>query len=329
MKKILSFTLLLLLVYSCTHSAPFGETTYSIRALSTPSDKVIWTAAQNGFWARSIDGGLSWDTGHVPGMNADIRDMEAFDENSAVVMGVGSPALIYRTTNGGKSWREVFRLDHPDAFLDNMDFNAQGEGLVIGDPIDGRWTILGSHDRGAHWVQWNVAQCPEALPNEAAFAASGSGLIVNDSSWVFFSGGSISRMYLNRSAPWTIDTDTGTTFGVYSALQKSPHEFLIVGGDFRAEDERQRTAATIRLNGNTWGLHWHQNQPPRGYRSSVIQHGNYYLCTGPNGTDYSTNGTDWLPMLDEGYHVLSSSGSRVWAAGSDGRLKEITEDLPQ
>jgi photosystem II stability/assembly factor-like uncharacterized protein len=48
--------------------------------------------------------------------------VEAFDANTALIMAVDSPAVILKTKDGGKSWKEVFRDNRKGMFLDAMDF---------------------------------------------------------------------------------------------------------------------------------------------------------------------------------------------------------------
>ena len=68
----------------------------------------------------------------------DFRDIEAFDEKTAVIMGISEPAHILKTFNGGESWKLVYADSTKGIFLDAMDFFFDGRGVVIGDPINGR-----------------------------------------------------------------------------------------------------------------------------------------------------------------------------------------------
>src|SRR6478735_11591504 len=67
----------------------------SIRGLSVVSDKVIWASGSGGNVARSTDGGNTFTWMKVPGYEKnDFRDIEAFDENTAIIMGITTPAVI-------------------------------------------------------------------------------------------------------------------------------------------------------------------------------------------------------------------------------------------
>src|ERR1700733_15976538 len=74
----------------------YGTNT-SLRGLSVVDDKTIWVSGSNGTIGRSIDSGHTWKWMVVHGFeHAEFRDIEAFDETAAVIMGAGSPAYILR-----------------------------------------------------------------------------------------------------------------------------------------------------------------------------------------------------------------------------------------
>ena len=110
-----------------------------LQAVSTPSPEVIWLSGHEGRWARSVDAGATWESGTVEGYeDFQFRDVEAFDGSTALLMssGPGDESRILRTTDGGAEWQEVFRMDHPEGFLDCMDFWDSERGLVYGDAVD-------------------------------------------------------------------------------------------------------------------------------------------------------------------------------------------------
>ena len=69
---------------------------------------------------------------------SDFRDIEAFDGNTALIMAVGEPAYILKTNDGGENWKVVYENKTKGMFLDAMDFANNREGIVIGDPINGK-----------------------------------------------------------------------------------------------------------------------------------------------------------------------------------------------
>lgn len=321
---------LVMVFTACSDPAPFGKTNYSFRALHTPDDQTIWLAAQNGFWAHSTDGGTTWDTGHIAGFSGEIRDIESFGPNSAIAMGIESPGILFKTMDGGQTWKEVFRDEHPQNFFDNMDFNEKGQGIVVGDPIDGKWTLIGTNDYGESWIKWHPTVAYDASENDVCFAASGTGLIVGDSEITFFTGGYRSAV-VSSAAGLNLELvrDSSSSFGVYSAVKMKNGDYLFVGGDYRFPDSGNHNCGIISTRSGRTEVLWAET-PPGGYRSCVVSFGPYLIATGPNGTDISEDGLNWEELTGKGYHVLSvdKRESRIWAAGNNGHVAELTSLLP-
>ena len=83
----------------------------SIRGLSVVNDDVLWVSGANGMVGRSVDGGATFTWNKVEGFaKTDFRDIEAFDANTAIIMGIDTPAVILKTIDGGKSWKIVFQM---------------------------------------------------------------------------------------------------------------------------------------------------------------------------------------------------------------------------
>jgi len=90
------------LLTSGTHS--------SFRGLSVVSDKVIWVSGSNGTMGKSVDGGANWEWIVVPGYEKrDFRDIEAFDEKTAIIMAIAAPAVILKTRGRWQDLAESIR----------------------------------------------------------------------------------------------------------------------------------------------------------------------------------------------------------------------------
>ena len=153
----------------------------SFRGLSVVDDSIVWACGSKGSVVHTLDGGTNWlDRSPVGFEDLEFRSIHAFDAKTVCLASAGTPAVVLRTVDGGKSWSEVFRHDSTKAFFDAMVFWSPTDGLVVSDPIDGRWLMVRTEDGGLHWRVLEGDQAPMAVEGEAAFAASNGSLSVID-----------------------------------------------------------------------------------------------------------------------------------------------------
>src|SRR5688500_3537768 len=118
------------------------DTKTSLRGLSVVNDRALWVSGSNGTVGRSSDGGETWKWMVVQGFEKrDFRDIEAFDATTAIIMAVDAPSYILKTTDGGLTWKAVYENKTPGMFLDAMSFWNDQSGIVLGDPIGGKFFI--------------------------------------------------------------------------------------------------------------------------------------------------------------------------------------------
>lgn len=306
-----------------------NDTATHIRGLSVVSDSVAWVSGSNGMTARSTDGGKSWQWQQIQGYEkTDFRDIEAFDKHSAILMGIGSPAIILQTTDGGTSWKEVFRNEHKDMFLDAMHFWNVNSGIVIGDPVDGKFFISRTFDGGKTWEDLPLSQRPEPVEGEACFAASGTNIRGQDRDEACFITGGMRSRFFNRNGVVDLPLKQGSSstgansiaVRDFGKLKNSLH-LVVVGGDFSNDTAREGNCALSTDGGKTWVL---PATPPFGYRSCVeYLSKESLLACGTSGIDLSEDGgMNWKNISTEGYHVVrkAKKGSLVLLAGSHGRI---------
>ena len=305
----------------------------SLRGLSVVSDNVVWVSGSNGTVGRSSDGGKEWKWMTVKGFEkVDFRDIEAFDATTAVIMGTSEPAYILRTVDAGESWQVVFEDKTPGMFLDAMEFWNEQSGIVIGDPLNGRFFFARTFDGGKTWMKLSPDQLPMAEAGEACFAASGTNIraLDNDEA-VFVSGGKASSIFI-RDHKTSLPLLSGETLGansiaVWDRFQKNGgNHLVVVGGDFNNPKNDSLICFFSRDRGKTWIA---SMEHPHGYRSCVEFVNKKTLVTcGLSGVDYSTNGAEtWEVISNESFHVCrrAKSGKSVYLAGPNGRVAKLVK----
>jgi photosystem II stability/assembly factor-like uncharacterized protein len=307
-------------------------TASTIRGLSVVSDNIIWVSGSNGTVGKSTNGGKNWTWMKVQGFEkADFRDIEAFDASTAIIMAVAEPAYILKTTDGGTSWKVVYENKTKGIFLDAMEFWNEKSGIVIGDPVDGRFFIARTFDNGNSWQEIPYDNRPKADSGEACFAASGTNIRALDrDEAVFVSGGKKSRLFIRDKVidlPLVQGKETtgANSVSIYDDFKLHGGRVLIVtGGDFMNAADTALNCAYSNDGGRTWHA---PSEPPHGYRSCVeyLSRKDVVTC-GLNGVDYSLNGgKTWKWISREGFHVcrIAKSGTSVFLAGSNGKIGKL------
>jgi photosystem II stability/assembly factor-like uncharacterized protein len=311
-------------------------TTASLRGVSAVDDRVVWASGTRGTVLRTTDGGTTWHVTTVPGADSlDFRDIEAFDERRAYVLSIGngSASRIYKTEDAGRTWALQFTNADTTAFYDCIAFWDAQRGLAVSDPVQGRFRVLGTSDGGTTWVEVPPERIPPAIGGEAAFAASGTCLVVGrpDDVWIASGGGSATRVY--RSGMGGITWQVASTpirsgapsRGIFSIAFADRLRGVAVGGDYQAPSDTTANVALTDDGGATWRL---ASGRPMGYRSAVAYvpdaGGRGVVAVGTSGSDYSADGGETWTLIDTvGFNGVAFARGRTtagWAVGSGGRI---------
>ena len=313
----------------------------SIRAMSVPSEKVIWASGSKGMVAKSTNEGISFEWMQVKGYEKrDFRAMHAWNDQEAIIVAVAAPAIILKTLDGGASWNKVYENTDTSMFLDALHFSDVNNGTVIGDPIDGHLFILTTNNKGASWEKIPNDFFKSDLNNgEAFFASSNSNLIHLGKELVFVTGGLSSRLWKNGVAE-ALPLLQGTSSTGANSIAISPNEknIVIVGGDF-ANDKlakqnivgyqlfQTRKSALKDLSTTQLILKQLALSNPNGYKSSVEFIDNNRLITcGTSGVDLSKDkGASWEKISDLSFHIAKKHPTKkgAYLAGSGGRISFV------
>jgi len=342
MSKARMVPVLLIFVLATLASAQWVEqrsgTTARFRGVSAASDKIVWASGSGGTYALTTDGGETWRASILAGAaKLDFRDVEAIDANTAYLLsiGPGEQSKIFKTTNAGRDWTIQFTNRNPKAFFDSIAFSNPREGVAISDPVDGKFIVIKTTDGGATWNELSSTNLPLALEGEGAFAASGTCIAVHGSDRIWFvtGGAKVARVFrsIDGGKTWTVANTPiiagNASSGIFSIAFADSLHGVIVGGDYKKENEGGNNVAITGDGGSTWTLS--KGPRPAGFRSAVSYvpgRKGSLVVVGPSGSDYSTDGGEsWISLGSPGFHAMSfsSRGADAWGAGENGRLGRL------
>ena len=174
-----------------------GVTT-ELRTVKAVSPSIAWIGGYNGVVLRTTDGGTTWDNvgGGTIG-TGNIYSIAAMNESEALVTTtISTDTYIFRTTDAGVSWTQVYTLN--PSFINAIWMLDASKGIAVGDPVEGKFVVLKTEDSGLSWARLTTE--PEANASEFGFVGS---LCVRDNSLIWF-GTSAGRVLHS--------TDLGTTW---------------------------------------------------------------------------------------------------------------------
>jgi len=328
------FLIALAIFFQLPHwSLQTSGVTARLRGISAVNGRVAWASGSASTVLLTEDSGGLWKKITVTSDTVDFRDIDAIDEKTAYVLSIGNgdASRIYKTTDGGATWRLQFRNADPKVFLDAMSFWDADHGLVIGDSIDRQFYLLMTSDGGQHWTRVPPSKLPPALDNEGAFAASGTNIAVYGRNYAWIGLGAGARARVVRTSDggrsWKVSetpVKSGQSSGIFSICFRDARHGAIVGGDYQKEKEAVDNLAITSDGGQTWkpvsGL--------TGFRSVVayVPGTKMLVAIGPAGGDYSVDdGHTWRPITGPGFDTFSfARGEKVgWAAGARGAIGRL------
>jgi photosystem II stability/assembly factor-like uncharacterized protein len=308
----------------------------SFRGLSVVDEKVAWMSGTRATIVRTVDGGTTWKVDSIPGRDSlDLRDIHAFDANTAVAISSGpaeqNQAYIFRTTDGGASWKVVYTTSTKGVFFDAISFWDAKNGIVQSDPVDNKLFLLTTTDGGVTWGRVDPSGLPTMLEGEAAFAASGTALTVQGSSnaWIATGGAAVARVFrsTDRGQTWTatatpLHSGDGGAAGAFSIAFADAKRGVIVGGNYNQPKTAYVNVALTEDGGVTWKEP--SGPTPHGYLSAVtyLPGGRDLVALGLVGTAISSDGGNSWTMTDTlGYNSVMFAGRNFGlAVGGRGRV---------
>lgn len=300
----------------------------NLRAVSSRDGKSIWVSGSNGLYARSKDGGQSWVWQSPDGFdNRDFRDVQDLGADAAALLCIDTPAKILRTQDGGKHWKTVYSNNQPGMFLDAMDFSDTKNGIVVGDPVDGKVFMAATRDGAKSWQPFIPEFKGQISKGEAFFAASGTNIHVQKKNkFILISGGAQSRLWTSGQSPALLPFRQAVPTAGPNGMDVKGNIIAIVGGDFTKPDEGDSSYA-ISYDG---GQHWQPQHQLPGYGSSIaIISDSLLVACGLEGVWLTKNGgKDWSTIDKRPFNTMLylPRSHKLILAGPHGMIA-ILEDL--
>jgi photosystem II stability/assembly factor-like uncharacterized protein len=330
-----------------------------LRGIHAIGNGVAWASGARGTVLRTEDSGYVWQTCAMPdgAERLDFRSVWAWDAQTAIVMssGPGDQSRLYKTTDGCAHWTTLATNKDATGFWDALVFSDPKNGYLLGDPVNGHFTLLRTDDGGMHWKSVTSKDLDLNGQKLGAFAASNQAMALTDpvlgdvavplfgtsgmsggQHAYVYSGGIDCGMTMAHRDPerclsryWTFSKDevpmagASETQGIFAVGmhkdQTGQWHVVAVGGDYSAPNKTDGTAARRDLKTGKWIA---ATKMPHGYRSSVAWDtaDNAWIAVGPNGMDVSyDDGQTWSDVGDDGYNALSLP----WAVGPNGRIAKL------
>lgn len=287
----------------------------SIRAVHTTQNGDVWFAGSNAHYGVSKDKGETWHIDSIEFLNQKIHFRALGSANNQVsLMNIENPGMVFRTTNPNKAWYLSYYEEGDKVFYDALKFYNAYEGIAIGDPIDGCFSIIKTVNGGKSWAKLSCDLLPKIEEGEAAFAASNTNIeIVGDSTWIV-TGGQVARVLFSpdKGQTWSvyntpiISGDQMT--GIYSVDFYNHEIGVIIGGDWNNKNNKKNNKAITVNGGKTWKLLGKKKDPP--YQSCIKfipnSDGKQLISVGIPGVYYSNNsGRSWQKISDESFYAIT------------------------
>ncbi|MBS1515195.1 MAG: T9SS type A sorting domain-containing protein, partial [Bacteroidetes bacterium] len=290
--------------------------TGTLASISASDDNNVWAAGYTSnttgppLLVRTTNGG-TWTNALGTGIGASVPlfNIWAIDGNTALVTGsTASATFVYRTSNGGANWTQVFT--QASGFIDAIVMSDANNGFMYGDPVGGRWSLWKTTNGGVNWDSTGMFLA------QAGTEAGWNNSCMKIGSNIWF-GTNNTRVYYstNNGSNWTAQTTTGEANG-YAVWFNSSTLGFVGGATMKMTDNSGAVwinpPGTPTGSGNFGGI--------TGYASNL-----WYIRSAATVISTSNNGTSWntaytTPAGTFAHITKSRTGLLLYASKSNGQI---------
>jgi photosystem II stability/assembly factor-like uncharacterized protein len=245
------------------YSSGFPTASTGISRFDIVDENIAWGIGYNGInpenniqrFSKTADGGLTWTDGAftLGNVGLGIADISALDTQIAFIAAYPRSANqqggVWKTGDGGATWTKITQTEFSSSssFTNVLQIYDNGDGIVIGDPINNKWEIYRTADFGATFTALNPANVPAPQTDETGYLAKK--VVVGNSIWFTTSKGRVFH-----------SADRGLNWSAYSA-PISDFGGTTVSGDISFSDAAKgilQTKAGVLFSTSDSGANWSQ-----------------------------------------------------------------------
>jgi hypothetical protein len=271
-----------------------GVTTQLNSVCFTSSFYTAWCCGGGGTVLKLIGNGNNWSNksgNGIPNTATLVNIACLNDTATALVAGfIGTTTYVWRTSNGGTNWVQVF--SQANGFINSIWMWGGANALMQGNPLMGRWQLWKSTNYGINWDSTGLY-----LPQSGSEAGYPNSMFGWNPSTYWFGTNNTRIYYTNNS---------GNNWIVQSTSPEQNSYVLSFAGGFAMSG-----GATLMKSTNS-GTNWFQISAPGSSNfSGVSSAGQYFWFVRNDNKIYlsSNAGTNW------GVHYTAPSGNYKYLFG--------------
>lgn len=301
-----------------------------------------WACGNNGTIIKESTNTSTWRnfSGHGVPTNINLTNICAVDTNSAFVSGTsGSTTYVWKTSNGGSNWFQVFSQNN--GFINSVWMKNNFQGFMEGNPVAGRWSLWKTSNGGLNWDSSGL-YLPQS-GSEAGFANSLCLLLrvqyvlASDTNKIWF-GTNNYRIYYssNYGQNWSVQSTSPeqNSFCIAYGMDFSNNAYLYAGGSsyvLSSSNYGTNWASTsISGSGNITGItqDWYGFYLTRGnqmYAKSSPSSNWYLSYTAPSGNYIYLDNRGEGEWVD--HYAVRNNGGITYTTEGEG-IKKIGTEIP-